>query len=135
MKKMKKPIVWTEAHQREALRRFREMTALCDGDIDKLGELDEDARAGGESGFRSAVRQLDRSLSGARIDREVRRVDRLARGVDIRETETRFAIRTNDGERIGIGSSLNTWNDARAWCTNRGERPVRVTVRRVRRAP
>lgn len=98
-----RPIVWTEAHQREALRRRYELAAELESagfsnaarmmasrewvviESDWRRQLAGDAvREGGE--------YAPTGFAWARIDREVRRVDALATGRLVRETRCTWVV-------------------------------------------
>jgi len=122
---------WTEAHRREALRRFRERVAVVDGEIEKLQELDKDVRLGGEQEFRRAIRALDLSLSSSHIDRDVRRVRALAKGRLVRQTTWRVRSRDVEIGHFHDAAEARTWIAACARWRRAGLSLCRVT--RIRR--
>lgn len=84
----RKPIVWTEAHRREATARQCEIAAEMyrtgkDTDANYLGDCPS-VDADEERGWRAALGEV--GLDAARIEAEVRRVDGLATGRLVRET-------------------------------------------------
>jgi hypothetical protein len=128
---------WTEAHQREALRRTYEIAAELVG----VGR-DDDARcltirperaAWSEKGWRVSL--FEGRLNGARIDREVHRVRGLAEGWLVRETSERIETRWADPGQPGRSghATIEEARRVRAACTS----PVivmRTRVTRIRRA-
>ena len=130
-----KPIEWTEAHRREALRRTCELAAVAVDVWVALnvvpGDLTTSNRWAEHLSFRLG-------FDADRVAREVRRVDRLARGLLVRESG--WAGRTWKGTVYAMPDR----DGARAWVLamplamgqHDGRHVVRVTriVTRIRRA-
>jgi hypothetical protein len=146
-----KAIEWTEAHAREALRRTYEIAA----------ELADPNNGGpwiaglvfGNIGDEGLWRTLlsGGGLDAARIDREVRRVDRLARGVLaargeipwrgdelVRETSECWTARPDVPSGLHMSKDpapVREWVRTRNRGGGRRRTVVKVTTRRIRRAP
>jgi len=106
---------WTEAHQREAVRRTYELAAAEAGRGDRIAA---DLFVVEAWGFAASEERWRRSLTicdidPARIDREVRRVRALAEGRIVRDVTSDRRLRPSPKGLVSV--------------------PVRVT--RIRRAP
>jgi hypothetical protein len=74
----------------------------------------------------------------ARIDREVRHIDRLARGVLVRETEVHWTARPDVPSGLHMSKDpapVREWVRTRNRDGGRGRTVVKVTTRRIRRLP
>lgn len=124
---MSKPIEWTDAHRREALRRTYEIAADLvsqgrEDDAESLAARACDSES--QPAWEASLYVGDGpALPEEHIDREVRRVDALATGRLVRETVWRRE------EDPGRGDFYSTEELARGGV---GLRAVRVT--RIRRA-
>lgn len=143
---------WTEAHQREALRRTYEIAAelVVAGRADEASYLviDVGVYVVSEWKFRLNFRNDGGSdgpgFDDVRINREVRRVRALAEGRLVREHDERFYVRRPTGDHSGV--IVHTMSQAKMWADDRNANmgpeaakrgryaPVRVSVTRIRRA-
>jgi hypothetical protein len=133
-----KPIEWTEKHRREALRRTYEIAAELASAADRAYSSQTiRVDVGSEAEWRACLGWVLLRADPARIDREVRRVDHLARGVLVRETRGFYRVRA--GDNFGHECVLTPEGKAAAktWIKGHwpGARVVKVTTRRIRRAP
>lgn len=139
---------WTEAHEREALRRLYEIAAM----LVAIGRDHEaawlvsagpaDLRANGERGWRNTLAEVEESwLDADRIGREVERWRGLAEGRLVRETiaETRSTCEACcgtghvDDEEEGDCPVCGQATPVTCPACN-GEKTLRVRVTRIRRA-
>ena len=122
-----RPIKWTDAHWREA---FRAILRAVDAWSAKLDKMPRSRHLGvpaecfaSEPGLREALART--GMTGADIDREVRRVDKLARGVLVRESGWRGT--SHDGSTLAWTARAEV---ARRW-RETGARVVHVARVRV----
>lgn len=147
----KRTIEWAEGHQREAARLLCRIgeNAAARGDFSACDVATE--RIARTVATEAALRERLAMLLDAKvIDREVRRVDKLARGVLVREPSERFEVRR---PAFGLAHAwpaesieFDTWEEAKGWAHERNEqsdamgtktprrRPVRVRITRILRA-
>jgi hypothetical protein len=133
-----KPIEWTDAHRREAawlLCRIAESAALR-GEMGAAERSVDYLSVATASEYRLRAR-LAGVLDARCIDHEVRRVDRLARGVLVRIVEVRGDIYCKD--LPGQGNRNRDYEQAKAFAALPGIaalRPyiVKRTITRIRRA-
>lgn len=131
----RKPAPWTEAHRREALRRMREIAAICatstDGSERAVGHgMLRNTSPSDEAGFRIILAE-SAYMTAARIDREVARVRALAEGRLVRETV--WACKT---AAMGIDrpEMVTDERTARRWLSTRCQGDSIVRVTRIRKA-
>lgn len=121
---------WTEAHQREALRRTYELAAELAGRgmVDEAFELCEVPRNMARS-VASWRASLGCGFDAVRVKREVRRVRALAERRLVRETVTFYVVPQSDHDVVSVHREAV---ESRAQQADTPVRTIRVT--RIRRA-